>query len=75
MSVKVQTVVSGKAELLYKLMRGKSQAITAGILLLARNKRTREIFFSDPDAVEAILKNGENKKSQTKQQLGADKDW
>ncbi len=59
--VKVQATVSGKAAELYKLVgkKSKSSAITAALLLLARNKRLREIFFSDIDAVDKILSNGD----------------
>ncbi len=58
--IKVQTVAIGKAAQLYKLIKGKSKsaAITAAILLLARSKRFREVFFSDIDKVKEILYNG-----------------
>jgi len=55
--VKVQATVTGKAAKLYELInkKNKSAAITAGLLLLARNKRLREVFFIDVEAVKTIL--------------------
>ncbi len=64
--IKVQTVAIGKAAQLFKLIKSKSKssAITASILLLARNRRLREIFFSDLDEVKRILKNGDDAESE-----------
>ncbi len=65
-SVKVQATVTGKAARLYKLIDGKSKsaAITAALLILARNKRLKEIFFTDTAAVDKILNNGDNEEEQ-----------
>jgi len=61
-SVKVQASVTGRAAELYKLIgkKSKSSAITAAIFLLARNKRLKEIFFADIDAVNKVLANGDD---------------
>jgi len=61
-NVKVQASVTGKAAELYKLIgkKSKSPAITAAIFLLARNKRLKEIFFADIDAVDKVLANGDD---------------
>ena len=65
-SVKVQATVTGKAAELYKLVgkKSKSAAITAALLILARNKRLKEIFFTDTAAVDKILNNGDNEEEQ-----------
>ena len=72
-AVKVQATVTGKAARLYEMVNSKSKsaAITAALLLLARNKRMREIFFPDAKAIDKLLGVDEDKAGgKTKQEDG-----
>ncbi|WP_187648676.1 hypothetical protein [Nitrosophilus labii] len=70
--VKVQATITGMAADIYKLLpsMSKSKAITQAIILLAKDKNLREIFFDDLEELDAVLqgkKTIETKKKDDKQ--------
>ena len=74
--VKVQATITGMAADIYKLLpsMSKSKAITQAIILLAKDKNLREIFFDDLEELDAVLQGKkETKKVDDKQKVNKNK--
>lgn len=54
-SYRIQQVINGPAAELIELALSKQHLISTGIIRLAQSKELAEVFFSNPQEVEAIL--------------------
>lgn len=55
MASKIFITLNGKEEQLYHLLVSKKDAIRAGLVLLARDEKLRDVFFKNPLKVQEIL--------------------